>query len=65
MGKFKIDKSKCAGCGACVNICPNEAIKIGHDGKAEINKDKCLNCGKCKDICPFDAIIEIIKLKLG
>ena len=58
MSKFKIDKSKCAGCGACLNICPNGAIKIGEDGKAFIDEKKCEKCGKCKEVCPFDAIIE-------
>jgi len=58
MSKFKIDKSKCAGCGACVNICPYGAIKIGEDSKAIIDKKKCQNCGKCKEVCPFNAIIE-------
>jgi ferredoxin len=58
MSKFKIDKSKCAGCGACLNACPYGAIKIGEDGKAVIDKEKCQGCGKCKEICPFDAISE-------
>ena len=54
--KFKVDKSKCSGCGACVSVCPYEAIEIGEDGKATINKEKCHGCGKCKEVCPFDAI---------
>ena len=58
MSVFKIDKSKCAGCGACLKVCLYGAIKIGKDGKAEIDEIKCQNCGKCKDICPFNAIIE-------
>ncbi|MBN2198122.1 4Fe-4S binding protein [Candidatus Wolfebacteria bacterium] len=58
MSKFKIDKSKCVGCGACVNTCLYEAIEIGKDDKAIINKEKCKNCGKCKKICPFNAILE-------
>ena len=57
--EFKVDKSICAGCGACVQICPQEAIKIGPDGKAVIDQKKCTKCGKCKDICPLNAIKEI------
>ena len=56
MKEYKIDKSKCAGCGACINICPNQAITIGEDGKASIDKEKCRQCGKCIEICPFNAI---------
>jgi len=59
MIKFKVDKSKCAGCGACVKICPYGAVKIGKDGKAVINEEKCQKCGKCKEACPFGAIEEI------
>ncbi|MCK4520325.1 4Fe-4S binding protein [Candidatus Parcubacteria bacterium] len=58
MSKFKINKSKCAGCGACVEVCPYGAIKIGEDGKAVIDEKKCQNCSKCKEICPFNAIIK-------
>jgi len=56
MTNLKIKKSKCAGCGACINVCPYGAIKIGKDGKAIIDKEKCQMCGKCEEICPFDAI---------
>ena len=57
--KFKVNKSKCAGCGACLQTCPHGAIKIGEDGKAFINQNKCKKCGKCQKICPFDTIKEI------
>jgi len=60
MEKFKVNKSKCAGCGACIKVCPYEAIKIGKDGKAIIDEKRCQKCGTCKEVCPFDAI-EIIK----
>ena len=57
--KFEVNKSKCAGCGACLRACTHGAIKIGEDGKALINQSKCKKCGKCQRICPFDAIEEI------
>jgi ferredoxin len=56
MKEYKIDKLKCAGCGACIDICPNYAIKIGEDGKINIDEEKCNQCGKCIKACPFDAI---------
>ena len=57
--KFEVNKSKCAGCGACLRACPHGAIEIGEDGKAFIDQNKCKKCGKCQKICPFDAIEEI------
>ena len=50
-----INQEKCVGCGACVNVCPVEAISM-KDGKAVINQEKCIKCGKCLTVCPQDAI---------
>jgi len=63
MKKYKIDESKCAGCGACVEICPHGAIKIREDGKAIIDQKKCRGCDLCKDICPLGAIKEAILIE--
>jgi len=62
--EYRINKSKCAGCGACLNVCPYGAIEIREDGKAFIDQDKCKKCGECQKICPFDAIEEITKKKV-
>ncbi|RLC35171.1 ferredoxin [Candidatus Shapirobacteria bacterium] len=56
MSKYKVDKSICVGCGACVAVCPVNAITIGEDGKAHIDQDKCTHCGLCQQTCPLDAI---------
>ena len=51
-----IDKRKCSGCTACVNICPKSAIKMIEDENGfkypKKDKQKCNNCGLCKRICP-------------
>ncbi|RLF57470.1 MAG: ferredoxin [Thermoplasmata archaeon] len=50
----KVDESKCVGCGACVDTCPNGAITL--DGVAKIDESKCIECGACVDTCPNGAI---------
>lgn len=50
----EINKDDCSGCGACVDICPMEAVTLV-DEIAVIEKDKCLGCGLCAHHCDFDA----------
>lgn len=54
--QYNVDKSACNSCGACVNICPQDAIEIGADGKMIIDQTKCNQCGNCIEVCPQDAI---------
>jgi aryl-alcohol dehydrogenase-like predicted oxidoreductase len=41
----------CRGCGACVRVCPFEALKVT-EGKAIVNEARCMRCGYCARICP-------------
>jgi len=48
------DINKCAGCGACVDVCPTNAISILDDLKtmnAVIDENKCIGCNSCKNVC--------------
>lgn len=49
-----IDEEKCTACGACVDSCPVDALKI--DGKAKVDPETCIDCGTCIDECPEEAI---------
>ncbi|MBU1007002.1 MAG: 4Fe-4S binding protein [Candidatus Omnitrophica bacterium] len=51
----KVDKSKCTGCGACVEICPVNAVKI-ENKKAIVDEKECAECGVCINECPNEAI---------
>jgi coenzyme F420-reducing hydrogenase beta subunit len=51
------DKTKCCGCYACYNICPQDCITMQSDEEgfwypmADI--DECNECGLCEKICPI------------
>jgi pyruvate formate lyase activating enzyme len=44
----------CAGCGKCLQVCPEGAIRI-EEGKSWTNRDICRGAGKCAEVCPNDA----------
>jgi len=45
----------CVGCGACVAVCPVEALSMVDD-KAVCDGDTCVDCGACVSECPVEAI---------
>lgn len=52
----KINKEKCTGCGACVDICPVQAIKI--ENKKAVVSEECVDCGACLPQCSVEAISQ-------
>ena len=49
-----INTSECVACGACVDVCPENAITC--EDVAIIDTSKCSNCGACIDECPSSCI---------
>ena len=46
--------NKCTGCGACIDICPKEAISLKDDLEslnAVIDENACIHCGMCEKVC--------------
>lgn len=54
----KVDQDTCLGCGACVGVCPVEALKLNESGKAESDESICIDCGACMGTCPAEAISQ-------
>jgi MinD superfamily P-loop ATPase len=58
---IEVDSEKCISCGACVTLCPVEAIIIDEDASVIFDKEKCIGstCGACVDACPSRAIRSV------
>ena len=54
----KINLELCIGCGACVSVCPTNAIVPTEDEKYIINESECIDCGACVEVCPTNAIYQ-------
>ena len=47
----------CTGCGTCLALCPEGAIKLKIEEKKgiyipEVNEDRCNDCNICYKVCP-------------
>lgn len=54
----RVIEDKCIACGACRDICPQQVITIGSNGRrfAQIDDEGCIRCYCCHETCPQDAI---------
>ncbi len=48
------DAQKCAGCGACVEVCPVHAISL-QDARSRTDRALCDGSGRCVEVCPHQA----------
>jgi NAD-dependent dihydropyrimidine dehydrogenase PreA subunit len=50
------DPDKCAGCGRCVEVCPQGVFEVQNKKATITGRDKCMECGACALNCEFGAI---------
>lgn len=55
---FIVDKTKCIGCGACVEDCPADAIEMSGilPAVARFGERLCIRCQHCLAVCPVGAV---------
>ncbi len=57
-GRVRVDYRRCHFCGACVAICPPEAMFLWNSALI-IRIDKCTACNKCVLVCPVGALVAL------
>ncbi len=53
-----VNPDLCSSCGACVEICPCDCLRLPDDGGPALLRypDDCWYCGSCELDCPTHAI---------
>jgi Fe-S-cluster-containing hydrogenase component 2 len=58
-GRVIVDDEKCIDCGACISLCPTDALHFNDNNQLEFSYEKCIGCLLCLDSCPRQAIEEM------
>ena len=55
---LKKEKQNCNGCGACLNVCPRNAIFMAQDEEGfrypQVSEEACIHCNLCVTVCPLE-----------
>ncbi|MDD5112145.1 MAG: 4Fe-4S binding protein [Candidatus Altiarchaeota archaeon] len=54
--KISVNRDTCIDCGACIGLCPTNALNFDSKAKLEIFEDKCIQCKACVRACPMKAL---------
>jgi electron transfer flavoprotein alpha subunit len=57
-----LDKTRCTGCGACIEVCPTGALTLV-EGKAHLDDALCQGCEACIQACPAGALQPVLEIK--
>jgi NAD-dependent dihydropyrimidine dehydrogenase PreA subunit len=54
--KISLDRDACIDCGACVSLCPVDALSMDKEAKLQLDEEKCIRCKACVQACPMKAL---------
>ncbi len=57
-GRVSVDKELCVNCGACVSLCPTDALNLNSTFELVFSEELCIGCNLCINSCPRYAIKE-------
>ncbi len=58
-GRVIVNIENCIDCGACISLCPTDALHFDEEERLEFSYEKCIGCLLCLDSCPRFAIEEM------
>jgi len=53
---IQLDRDSCFDCGACLSLCPTDALYLTDDKTVELDENKCIYCELCVPSCPVRAL---------
>lgn len=66
---IELEREKCTGCAACVNICKLDAVQMRYNEEGflypQIDREKCIECKQCQQVCPLilqkteDSLVDV------
>lgn len=57
-GRIEVNLEICIHCGACISLCPSEALSLDKESRLIYSENKCIGCLLCLDSCPIYVIKE-------
>ena len=57
--RVAIDQDTCISCGACIEVCPYDALEFDDNMKARLIWEKCKDDFSCIQSCPVDCIYKV------
>ncbi len=52
----ELNEEICLDCGACVSLCPTDALQLADDDSLVLDKEECVYCRACIPACPVNAL---------